>query len=328
MSSPQYLQKALANYEAALRDPGPGARHGWFVKMGHLGAHADLAADQVIRDILSCLPGYRDTASIQSGVERAYAAQHKAAAFGRSLPPPPPKSKPAPKTAAHYIAKGAGTCEADFFDRSPVNIWWGDDWRFDTVAQLAALFSPDEPVFLGDKFGKTVRTAGHWIRAIFSGRLAAPPFLVPNPLLPEGGETSDGKHSPRCDAAVATFRHAVAEFDGLPLADQFAFWAGWGLRDVVSLTFSGSKSLHALLRVDAANRGEWDREIREKLFRRTLIPLGCDGACQNPARLSRLAGAARPDKGGTIQKLLYCRPPRPGWGAFFRNRSLARRISA
>jgi hypothetical protein len=99
----------------------------------------------------------------------------------------------------------------------------------------------------------------------------------------------------------------VAEFDGMPLADQFAFWMGWGLDAVTAVTFSGSKSLHALLRVDAANREEWEKSVKGGLFRRVLVPLGCDRACVNPARLSRLAGARRADKGGAVQKLLFVR---------------------
>ena len=93
----------------------------------------------------------------------------------------------------------------------------------------------------------------------------------------------------------------------MPRADQLNFWLGWGLDTVSAITFSGGKSLHAVLRVDAEDREDWEKNVRGRLFRRTLIPLGCAGACQNPARLSRLAGARRADKGGAVQKLLFVR---------------------
>jgi hypothetical protein len=161
-------------------------------------------------------------------------------------------------------------------------------------------------VFCGDTFGKTVRPRDEWI-ARFMGGESIPPLLCVNPLKPEGGQTAGGKPSPRCDSAVAVFRHAVAEFDGMPLAEQFAFWKGWGLDAVTAVTFSGSKSLHALLRVDCADREEWEKSVKGGLFRRVLVPLGCDRACANPARLSRLAGARRAERGGAVQKLLFVR---------------------
>ena len=312
MNTDTYMAKAMHLYKEGLRDPGRGARHGWFVAQGHRGARAGLDEAAVVRDILAVLPGYPDKVNIITGVRKAFAAQNKATGTASPLPPPRAKIRPAPIAAKHYIERGDDACEADFFDWSPTMMWWGDDWRLDTVAQLRALFHPDELVFCGDKFGRDVHTAKHWARAIFSGA-AAPPYFIANPLKPEGGITSEGKHSPRCDAAVAAFRHAVVEFDEMPLADQLKFWAGWGLKDIVSLTYSGSKSIHALLRVDAANRDEWDQQIRDCLFRRHLIPLGCDGQCQNPARLTRLAGATRADRGGIRQKLIYCALPKSGW---------------
>jgi len=217
-----------------------------------------------------------------------------------------PKPTPAPLSAAEFIKRGAGATEASLLEASPIHITSDDDPRLSTCTLLRALFRPGELVYCGDTFGKTVRPRDEWIDRFMRGE-SIPPFLCANPLKAEGGVTAGGQPSPRCDDAVAVFRHAVVEFDEMPLSDQFRFWKGFGLETVTAITFSAGKSLHALLRVDAVDRAEWDRAVKDGLFRRRLIPLGCDKACVNPARLTRLAGACRPDKGGAVQKLLFVR---------------------
>jgi hypothetical protein len=163
-------------------------------------------------------------------------------------------------------------------------------------------------VFCGDKFGRTVRERDDWCARWKNGE-TIPPLVCVNPLKPEGGMTANGKPSPRCDDAVSVYRHAVAEFDRMAIEEQVKFWCGWGLESVTSITFSGAKSLHVALRVDAKNAEEWRRCVKDGLFAQQLIPLGCDGTCANPSRLSRLAGARREDKGGAVQRLLFVRGP-------------------
>jgi hypothetical protein len=189
---------------------------------------------------------------------------------------------------------------------SPVKIDWGADRRLAACALLRAVFLPGELVYCGYAAGGSVLERDDWISRFMANEYKAP-LMCANPLKPGGGVTTDGEPSTRCDDAVAVFRHAVAEFDGLPLADQIRFWMGWGLDAVTAITFSGGKSLHVLLRVDCKDREEWDRAVKDGLFRQRLMPLGCDGACRNPSRLTRLAGACRPDKGGAVQKLLFVR---------------------
>lgn len=52
---------------------------------------------------------------------------------------------------------------------------------------------------------------------------------------------------------------------------------------------------------------QWGELVEARLFGRYLIPLGCDAACRNEARLSRLPGHFRADK-GQWQRLLYLSP--------------------
>ena len=78
---------------------------------------------------------------------------------------------------------------------------------------------------------------------------------------------------------------------------------------VLSLTFSGGKSIHALVRTDALGFGsikdksDWDQKIKLGLYSQ-IIPLGFDRANSNPSRFSRLPGIWRPDK-DVFQRLLY-----------------------
>ena len=303
------MSRAPENYRAALAacPPPGGGVHAWMLGAANHAAAAGVDAAQAVSEIGAAASRRPRPGEVQDAVARAY--REAGARMGPgALPAPPsrPKPIPAPLAAADFIRRGNGAGETELWEASPVRMGWGDDWRLDAVALLRALFLPRELVFCGDKFGKTVRERDEWIDRFMGGE-PIPPLLCANPLKPGGGMTAGGKPSPRCDDAVAVFRHAVAEFDGMPLAEQFAFWMGWGLDAVTAVTFSGSKSLHVLLRVEAASREEWGKAVRGGLYARRLIPLGCDGACANPARLTRLAGARRADKGGTVQKLLFVR---------------------
>jgi hypothetical protein len=119
-----------------------------------------------------------------------------------------------------------------------------------------------------------------------------------------------GKLSKRGDSAVAGFLYAVAEFDGMDKADQLALWWGFRSAPIVALIDSGGKSIHAILRVDCETRADWERDIEGNLFPSVLVPLGCDPACRNEARLSRLPGHFRRER-NAWQRLLYLNPEGP-----------------
>lgn len=75
-----------------------------------------------------------------------------------------------------------------------------------------------------------------------------------------------------------------------------------------ALTYSGSKSVHGLIEINATDRAEWNRAVETLLFA-TCHPDApkehqADRACKNPDRLPRFPGAVRPDK-GTRQTLLW-----------------------
>jgi hypothetical protein len=123
----------------------------------------------------------------------------------------------------------------------------------------------------------------------------------------------------RGDSAVAAFTFAVVEFDERTRAEQVAFWCGVNL-PVAALVDSAGKSIHAWLRVDAADTQAWDTQVRP-LFLQHLAPLGVDRTCQNPSRLSRLPGHYRLEK-KKWQRLLFLDPAAKGPRPYLRGGSL------
>ena len=126
---------------------------------------------------------------------------------------------------------------------------------------------------------------------------------------PAPGKADPAKLTYRGDNCIAAFRYCVVEFDGLPLEDQLRFWMGVNL-PVAALITSGGKSVHGWLRVNVPDAAAWEAQVRP-LYHTRLIPLGVDGACANPARLSRLPGHYREDKGAR-QRLLFLDPAAKG----------------
>lgn len=101
---------------------------------------------------------------------------------------------------------------------------------------------------------------------------------------------------------VTVFRTALVEYDDISKKEQVERLLDSGL-PILSITDSGNKSVHALVRVDADNVSSYMKKVG-KLHKALEKKYGspCDGATKNPARLSRLAGAQRKDG---VQQLLY-----------------------
>ncbi len=135
-------------------------------------------------------------------------------------------------------------------------------------------------------------------------------IVRPNPFTGGQGVTGDGKPSFACLKTIAAFRHMVFEFDEMPLADQCRFWAGVirrGALPLVSLTYSGGKSIHGVVRVDAHDAETWARYRAAIIERYAADPdkrYRLDAQALNALTGCRLAGAVRGDT-GKVQELLY-----------------------
>ncbi|MBU3720766.1 MAG: hypothetical protein FGM22_08425 [Burkholderiaceae bacterium] len=110
-----------------------------------------------------------------------------------------------------------------------------------------------------------------------------------------------GKMSRRSEESVTAWRWMVLESDSAPLR----LWLGALVRvvtRVAAITTSGGRSVHALVRVDARTKREWD-DVKRRL--ENLAVVGADPGALSAVRLTRLPACMRGDR---EQKLLYFSP--------------------
>jgi len=279
-----------------------------------LGALSDVPAHEAEAAILSAMPR---TPSPSNEVATAIRKAYSEAGGTSGTWTPTPYRKPAPvdlTSARKKISAPHSDCpdiECELWEASPIRID-GEPGPADARLLLGALYAPDEVLFIGENFGRDVKTVQQWLDLIPDRTPAPLPHFIPNPLDGQAHDIGEGKFSFRCDIAVCKFRFAVCEFDGLPRGEQLAFFAGVKL-PIAALIDSGGKSIHALVKVDAPDREAWAHEVESRLFNQMLVPLGCDRTCRNESRLSRLPGHFRTEK-GRWQRLLYLNPNPTGKG--------------
>ncbi len=134
-------------------------------------------------------------------------------------------------------------------------------------------------------FGTVNPECGAWIRF--------------NPLNGQGVKNDD----------VTDYRYALVESDSIPVAQQNGIMHDLKL-PIAALVFTGGKSLHAIVRVEAGNFKEY-RERVEFLYKICdKNGLHVDRNCRNPSRLSRLPGVMR---NGRKQFLVETNTGFPSW---------------
>ena len=162
------------------------------------------------------------------------------------------------------------------------DVWKNEDNRYlpakgvynRTAGELIGLLEkyPDD---LGAVIGDWKEECGAWIRF--------------NPLDGNGVKNEN----------VTAFRYALVESDSMPLEEQEAVYRGLAL-PIAALVYSGGKSLHAIVHIDADSYEEY-RERVQFLYG-VLEQNGCtvDKQNRNPSRLSRLPGVTRNGKEQTL----------------------------
>jgi hypothetical protein len=140
-------------------------------------------------------------------------------------------------------------------------------------------------------------------------------FFLPNPVTGSRhlverleSETNPTGETWRSAEAVTDWRYMLLESD----LDENEY-QGVGVEwlkllallkaPIVSIVGSGGKSVHALVRVDAASKDDWDQKIRP--LKEPLRELGADVGALSAVRLSRLPFCYR---NGILQDLYYCDP--------------------
>ncbi|WP_288590988.1 hypothetical protein [uncultured Victivallis sp.] len=174
----------------------------------------------------------------------------------------------------------------------------------DAEAFLKTLFKEDEYICIGGvKNNHPCQVRSYLNRLDSLGE-----YITINPFTPD---------TTRSDKNVAFYRHMLVEFDvedkEKALADpvflrqelekQAGFWMEMLNKGmpIISLTYSGSKSIHALFRVNVPDAMTWEQEIAGKIYP-IFCKMGADPANKNPSRLSRMPMALR---NGVRQELLY-----------------------
>jgi len=235
---------------------------------------------------------------------------------GTAAPRPEPPAKVQFDEAA--LTRFAGNLRG-----SITRTWLGERSAIDPAAVnsdgfLQALYRPEEQVLV--------------FKAMYSQGEA----VWPRDPLPRKGREGiwflaapvDGKWRPgdkpntltrRSGACVTSWRWMVIESDGAPADLWLAALARLPLR-IAALYTSGSRSIHALVLLDAASQADWMEQRRK--MQAGLILLGADIGAMSSVRLTRLPGCIRygtEKKDGNYvrfekpqtQRLLYLNPGAP-----------------
>ena len=124
---------------------------------------------------------------------------------------------------------------------------------------------------IGAVFGDYKEEAGAWIRF--------------NPLDGEGVKNDN----------VTDFRYALVESDDMPLDKQNAIIRELEL-PVAVMVYSGGKSIHAIVRIEAANYDEYRSRVEYLYSVLKKNGMSLDTQNKNPSRLSRMPGVLRNGK--------------------------------
>jgi len=225
----------------------------------------------------------------------------------------------------HYVRSILDGMDADkgtadwVRELSPCLDWIGQPPEAQTALFLRAAFRPDERLFIFHKATRAepwvnLRPTADWLERMPYERLSGDLVKI-NPLTGKEGRTASGQPSFASQDCLSDYPFVLLEFDAMPLPWQFAFWRGFILKcdladALVSLTFSGGKSLHGLLHVGCHTPDEW-QAVRQRLIALFASDedarFRVDPQALHPLIGTRLPGVTRRDK-GTLQELVYLNP--------------------
>lgn len=242
---------------------------------------------------------------------------------------PPPQGKEQSRIPAYDAEKAerfATGCRVPvtldrLAERSPVPVPSAADQDRDTAEQfLSALYAPGERALVFTDF----RSQGDFLWKPGAGGfrlgrhrdVAAVPSRLPSGgangvwflIQPVTGDWTiqpghDGaRYGRRHGACVTSWRYLLLESDNAPESVWLRCLVQLPLR-IVALYTSGGRSVHALVRIDALSKTDYD-ENRDVV--RSVLPiLGADPAATTGVRLSRLPGCRR---GNQLQRLVWLDP--------------------
>lgn len=166
--------------------------------------------------------------------------------------------------------------------------WCPSKGAYDRTAGELIASLKKHPDDMGATIGDWKEDAGAWIRF--------------NPLDGAGVRNEN----------VTKFKYALVESDSMSISDQDALYRKLEL-PIVTLTHSGSKSLHAIVRVDADNYEEYRKRVEYLYDFLEKNGVTVDKQNRNPSRLSRMPGVTR---NGNRQYIVATNIGRKSWADF------------
>ncbi len=163
--------------------------------------------------------------------------------------------------------------------------WMPSKGVYDRTAQELIDSIKKHPDDLGATMGDWKEECGAWIRF--------------NPVDGKGVKNEN----------VTRFDYALVESDEMPVSEQDALYRKLEL-PIATLTHSGGKSLHAIVRVDAKNYEEYRKRVDYLYDYLEKNGLKVDKQNRNPSRLSRMPGVTR---NGQTQTLITTNIGRKSW---------------
>jgi hypothetical protein len=207
------------------------------------------------------------------------------------------------ETLQRLATKASGIDESWLVSNSPVSVESATAATF-----LENLYQPGEKVIVFTDYqsqGQVVYEVGHPTELPSEGLTGV--WFLTNPVDGNEHRNDDGKMSRRSKEAVTAWRYLVLECDQEEKHPGVnALWLAALVQlplKIVAIYTSGGKSIHALVRLDATTKADWDA-MRDKI-KPILVPLGADPAAMTAVRLSRLPQTLR---GKAPQRLLYLNP--------------------
>jgi hypothetical protein len=108
---------------------------------------------------------------------------------------------------------------------------------------------------------------------------------------------------------ITRFTYSLVESDDMPISEQDSLYRKFEL-PIACLVHSGSRSLHAIVRVDAKDADEYRKRVDYLYDFLGKNGLKVDKANRNPSRLSRMPGVTRK---GVVQTLVETNIGRRNW---------------
>ena len=212
-----------------------------------------------------------------------------------------------PERLKAFAAKGPKV-DADWLEhRSPVSPWNNGP------STLKWLFNPGDVIHIFDDMKSSTpryspcmnENLNSWMSPTLTEHAPNGVWFLCNPTDGEWYRNPRTETvSCRSQESIIRFPYAVLESDTAPADQWLSALVQIPIR-ISAIYTSGGRSIHALWKVDARSKEDWDETIRP--FKGPLKVLGGDPDALSAVRLSRLPGCLR-ESTGRMQTLLYLNP--------------------